>query len=175
MTLKFLLLGASHSDFYLANAIKEFGYELYTSGNYADGLTNCIADKYIPADYSDFQSCLNAIKGVDFDFILPSANDFSYLTTCKINDYISSMSYLDNHEISLIIHRKDLFRSLCKQLSLSSPKLYAILSDRRAYPDNIKFPCVIKPVDLTGGKGVYIAKNTSDLQNYLLNYLRILI
>ena len=92
MTLTFFLLGASHSDYYLATAIKQFGYKLITSGNYAHGLSNCLADEYRPADYSDYSACLAQLSDIEVDYIIPSANDFSFLTSCKINEQIFSKS-----------------------------------------------------------------------------------
>lgn len=167
MSLKFFLLGASHSDFYLAYAIKRLGYSLFTSGNYANGLINCFSDKFFPADYSDLDSSMNVFVESGADYLIPSANDFSYLTACKINDFVSVGANLDSYQTALILHRKDLFRLLCAQLSLPAPKLYAVLPKDSIETVSIQYPCVVKPVDLTGGKGVFIAQNLLDLRNYL--------
>lgn len=166
MALKFLLLGASHSDFYAALAIKQFGHILYTSGSYVSGLSNVISDNYYNVDYKNFEACLELCNALEPDIVIPSANDFSYLTVARIVDNDNSLSNIDCYQTALTLHIKDLFRLFCKHHNLPSPKLYGILNDQEFTDYGLQYPCVVKPVDLSGGKGVKIIANYTQLLSY---------
>jgi len=162
----FLLLGASHSDFYIAHAIKAMGYTLYTSGSYLAGLSACLSDKHFPANYSQYDACLDLVKRISPDYLIPSANDFSYLTTVALNARHRSV-LLDSYNTAILLHHKDQFRLLCKEIDIPSPELYRIVRSVHDIDDSVLYPCILKPTDLTGGKSIHIVYSQSHLMQLL--------
>lgn len=169
--MKTLLLGSSHSDLPMAQLIKSCGHELLTAGTYREGLSNTLSNRYCPVDYSDYDECVELVSHLRPDYIVPSANDFSYLTAVRISDWLYP-DRLDSIETAKTIHYKDLFRLYCHEHSISSPALYQIVGSEGIH--NIKpisYPCIVKSVDLSGGKGIHLANNESELCTSILNSL----
>jgi hypothetical protein len=160
---KTLLLGASHSDFPIAQLIKSCDHQLFTAGTYREGLSNTISDSYHSIDYSDYDACAELVSKIRPDYIVPSANDFSYLTALCISDWLYP-NRLDSIESAKTIHYKDRFRLYCHKHSISSPALYQIVDKNGIHKINsVSYPCMVKSVDLTGGKGICLVKNKADL------------
>jgi carbamoylphosphate synthase large subunit len=164
MTPSFLIVGSSHSDFYIAKAIKDLGYTLYTTGSYIEGICNCLADRYYYSDYSQFDQVSEVVDRLSPDFVIPSANDYSYLTTCRINDRLGSVN-LDNYKTAKSLHLKNSFRRICSDAHIRSPRHWVLTRERSGDIADITYPCIVKPTDLTGGKGICIISSHEQLRS----------
>lgn len=152
---KLLILGGGHSEIPLVKSAKKLGFYVITTGNRRDDLGHKYSDEYVNGDFSDKKEMLELVEKLNVDAISPCANDFSALSCSYIADRLGFTEY-DSYEISKIIHHKDLFREFSQKNNLSSPrsKSFRNIEDVISQLKDFNFPIIIKPVDLSGGKGV---------------------
>ena len=152
---RLLLLGGSHAEIPLIKAAQKLGYYVITTGNARDGLGHPVADKNIFADFSDKEQMLSIARAEGVSAVCSGCNDFALLSTVFVTEKLGLKGH-DSLKISETIHHKDRFRALAEKLEIASPKAVQVKSieDLEKALLTLKFPLIIKPVDLTGGKGV---------------------
>ena len=165
---KILIAGGAHSDIPMIVAAKKLGYHVVTSGNKPEELGHVYSDEYHQADYSDNESMLFLSQQLDIDGICACSNDFSALSSAYVAEKLNLPGH-DLYEISKIIHHKDLYRNLSLNYKLSTPKFSSFdnMKDGLKSIDNLDFPLMIKPVDLTGGKGITKINTTDEVESAL--------
>lgn len=159
---KVLITGGSHAELPMIRYAKAKGWFVITTGNNKDGLGHKEADKYVCGDFSDKEFVYRLAKDEQVDGIISGCNDFAYLSTAYACEKLGLGGH-DSYETACVIHHKDSFRALTASLGIRTPKAVKC-TDRneleKAFSE-LGFPVVVKPVDLTGGKGVKIC-NTRD-------------
>lgn len=163
-----LIAGGSHADIPIIFAAKKAGYKVITSGNNAKDLGHIHSDLYVPADYSDPDAILKIAKDHDIEAIVASANDFSAIS-CS---YVAQQLKLPGHdpvETTKTLHHKDRFRALAQQLKLNIPNAIRITkSEAERIKDlPLVLPVIVKPVDLSGGKGMTKVNTLDQLRGAL--------
>lgn len=161
---KVLVTGGSHSEIPLIEALHKMGYYVITTGNNQDGWGHAEGDEYIRGDYSDADFVLSVARDKRVCGIVSGCNDFAYMSTV----YACEQLELPGHDLvekGRAIHHKDLFRQKQKELGIRCPKFMVFRStdDITSVFENTGFPCMVKPVDLTGGKGIKKCDNEYEL------------
>lgn len=168
MSRRILVAGGSHADIPVILAAKNAGYEVITSGNNPCEIGHPYGDLYAPADYSDPDAILNVAKKHHIDAIVASANDFSALSCAYVAEKLALPGH-DRYKTSEILHHKDQFRALAQQMGLKVPEAIRIAkkeaTEQKELP--LKYPVMVKPVDLSGGKGMTRVETPSQLANAL--------
>ena len=162
---KLLLLGGSHAEIPLIQAAHELGWFVITTGNNRDGLGHPYADKTVFADFSDKDAMLELAKSEDVQAVCSGCNDFALLSTV----YVCEKMGLPGHDS---LHHKDKYRALAKRLGIPTPQAITVKvaekcssemrEDFNAAIAQLTFPIIVKPVDLTGGKGIHRAANIEE-------------
>jgi biotin carboxylase len=155
-----LIAGGSHSEIPLIRAGQALGYFVVTTGNNPSDLGHQYADRYLIADYSDKDALLAVARKINVDVICPGCNDFAALSS----SYVADVLKLPGHDISestKTIHHKDRFREFARRIGLSSPDAVSCQSELEVDQalDMLDAPVLVKPVDLSGGKGIHLASN----------------
>lgn len=152
---KLLITGGSHSEFPVIEAAQRMGWYVISTGNDEGAKGHLIADKYIKGDFSDKEFVYNLAKSEKVDAIISGANDFAYLSAAYACEKLGFRGH-DTYEIARRIHIKNLFREMTYKIGIKSPRIHKCSNeeDCRDAVKEIGFPLLIKPVDLTGGKGV---------------------
>lgn len=160
---KLLLTGGSHAEIPLIQAAHKQGWYVITTGNNTDGLGHMIADKYVQGDFSDKEFVYELAKKEEVDAIVSGCNDFAYLSTAYACQRLNLPGH-DSYETATTIHHKDKFRQLLRELKINTPQAIkcAMESDVQNACNTMGFPVVVKPVDLTGGKGVEICQTIEE-------------
>jgi biotin carboxylase len=159
-----LLLGGGHAEIPLVDAAKEMGWFVTTTGNNPGAPGHQLADRYEPCDFSDAVSVLSVAKSIDCDAVCSGANDFAALSAA----YVAEKMELPGHDplaVAKIVHEKHRFMVMANEIGLSVPLSYEVKNHDEASDavDAINGKVLIKPVDLTGGKGVQEIKNETSL------------
>ncbi len=152
---KMLIAGGGYADIPLILAAKEFGFHVITSGNRPEELGHLYSDEYQPADFSDRDAILSLAGRLKIDAICACCNDFSALSCAYTAERLGLPGH-DPYETSKLIHHKDLYRDFAAAHGIPTPNARGIrdVQEGLCYLGLLKFPVIIKPVDLTGGKGV---------------------
>ena len=161
---KLLLLGGSHAEIPLIQAAQALGWYVITTGNNRDGLGHPYADKTVFADFSDKEAMLELAKSEGVQAVCSGCNDFSLLSTVYVCEKLGLPGH-DSYATSLEIHHKDKYRALATRLKIPTPRAITVTiagTDFAATVANLTFPIIVKPVDLTGGKGIHRAANIDE-------------
>ena len=156
---KLLVLNGSHSDIQLIKAGKALGYYVYTTGNRPDLIGHKYADEYIFGDFSKPEEIYELFKDKGLDAVCSCANDFGAITASYLSDRLGLPGH-DSYETTLILHHKDKFKRFSAEHDIHTPiaSSYERIEDALAAADR-KYPLIVKPIDLTGGKGITRANN----------------
>nr|VFK39986.1 MAG: Carbamoyl-phosphate synthase L chain, ATP binding domain [Candidatus Kentron sp. TC]VFK41208.1 MAG: Carbamoyl-phosphate synthase L chain, ATP binding domain [Candidatus Kentron sp. TC] len=152
---KLLLLNGSHSDIPLILSGKELGYHVITTGNIPELIGHEYADEYHLADFSDCDAILRLAERLKIDAVCSCANDFGAITAAYVAEAMGLPGH-DPHEIALTIHHKDRFKRFSSENALTTPMARGYATPDSALADgaHFSFPLLVKPIDLTGGKGI---------------------
>jgi biotin carboxylase len=157
---KLLLVGGGYADIPLIISAKKLGYYVITTGNRPDDLGHCYSDEYRNCDFSDCEAILALAKKLNISAICPCCNDFSALSAAYTADRLGLPGH-DSYQTATIIHHKDKFREFAGVNNIPSPRAmgFSDLGEAINSIEALSFPSIIKPVDLTGGKGISVVNN----------------
>lgn len=160
---KMLIAGGGYADIPLIQAAQALGFYVITSGNRPEDLGHRYDDECCLADFSDKEAMLKISKTLDIDAICASCNDFSALSAAYVAEQMGLPGH-DPYDTAKIIHHKDLYRSFALENGIPSPYAQGFDSVEAALCalKQFKFPVIIKPVDLTGGKGISTVRHIDD-------------
>ena len=170
---KMLLLGGSHAEIPLIQAAQALGWYVITTGNNRDGLGHPYADKTVFANYSDKDAMLELARAEGVQAVCSGCNDFALLSTVYVCEKLELPGH-DSYATSIEIHHKDKYRALATRLGIPTPRALTVAvansendaglncADFDAAIANLTFPIIVKPVDLTGGKGIHRAANPEE-------------
>jgi biotin carboxylase len=170
MQKKVLILNASHNDERMIRALKELNFYVISTGN-APGLSgHKMCDKYIRADYSDKEKMLEISRELKIDRICACCNDFGVKSAAYVAERLGIPGY-DSYETTLTIHDKDRFKKFCMRNDINSPRAEQFLDVESAkkYAETVKYPIIVKAVDLSAGNGICKADNTREAEMAIEN------
>ena len=160
---KVLVTGGSHAELPLIDELHKLGYTVITTGNNKEGIGHQHADQYISGDFSDINFVYELAEKEQVCGIVSGCNDFAYLSTAYACEKLGLPGH-DSYEMSKKIHHKEQFHQLLGEAGIRVPRHIDCSKEEvlEKY-QQIGFPLVVKPVDLTGGKGVHICYDSSEL------------
>lgn len=166
---RYLMLGCSHSELPIIKKLSEYpNVEIITCGLVASPLCKKYIKKHIHKDYSNFTDCLDIYLNESCDYTIAGCNDFAEFTKSYIDDHIYNNGSENNQNITRLLHHKHNYR---KNLSSLFPDKYPFITVNAADTNENKkivsinfFPCIVKPIDLSGGKGVTKVTDKKDLK-----------
>lgn len=160
---KMLLLGGGHAEIPLIQAAHGLGWYVITTGNAREGLGHPYADKNVFADFSDKDAMLELAKSEGVTAVCSGCNDFALLSTVYVCEKLGLPGH-DSYATSLEIHHKDKYRALATRLGIPTPRALVVrnAAEFEAAIAQLTFPIIVKPVDLTGGKGIHRAANADE-------------
>ena len=160
---KILVIGAGAYQIPLIKRIRELGYMAYcVDGNpNAEGFK--YADAYKNIDVTDCKACLAYAKEIEIDGILT----YGATITLPAVSYIGKMLGLPALPIETAQISKSKFEIKSKLYECGcniNGDFFEMSSVEEAQNYKFNFPCVIKPSDGSGSKGVSVAKNEQELK-----------
>lgn len=168
---RLLLLGGGHAEIPLIQAAKSLGYYVITTGNACEGLGHPYADKNVFADFSDKEAMLQLARNEKVSAVCSGCNDFALLSTVYVCEKLGLPGH-DSYETSLQIHHKDKYRALAEKLGIATPRARVVRNleefreaigiDANPGDTPLQYPLIVKPVDLTGGKGIHRVNNVEE-------------
>lgn len=160
---KMLFVNGNFNDIPLIESAHKFGFYTITSGNDPHGKGHDFSDQYVPCDYSDKEAMLKVAEKLGIDAICSCGNDFGATTAAYVAENLGLPGH-DSYAVSKVFHEKDEFKRVVNEYQLLSPHSAMFTSEEEAakYIKNVRFPQIIKPVDLGGGKGISVAHNPTE-------------
>ena len=158
---KIIILGGSHRDIPLIKASQELGYFVITLGDREYYLGHNYSDKAYKIDFNDLNAVRKVIEAENADYLLPGSGEVSYLNCVKLSHEFNKGNF-DTLEVANIIHNKWKFKDFCFANNISTPE--GVYYNSKTDIEKLSYPLVVKPTDLSGGRGVNIVKNSKELQ-----------
>lgn len=155
---RMLLLGGGHAELPLIMAAQALGYFVITTGNAREGLGHPFANKNVFEDFSNKEAMLELARREHVDVVCSGCNDFALLSTAYVCEKLGLPGH-DSYETSLQIHHKDKYRALAERLDIPTPRAVSVRNRAEFDALHLTFPVIVKPIDLTGGKGIHRAAN----------------
>jgi len=160
---KMLILNGSHSEIPLILEAKKLGYYTVTTGNNKGLIGHRYSDEYIYGDYSDKDEMLHIAKDQKVDAVCSCANDFGAISASYVAEKLGLPGH-DSYKTALLLHQQDNFKVFAKENRIQTPMadIFTDLKGASEKKDACKYPKIVKPVDLTGGKGVSVVTDASE-------------
>lgn len=159
------LLGGKLGDLPIMHFLKQSFGHVTLIGN-EDPQFHNFGFAHLKVDYSNAEEVLKVVKDNNIDFIFPGCNDFAYRTASILKDEFPHQA-IDNYSNFCTIHYKNIFARFAEKHRIPIPPTSEIdgcnLNPNKLFDG----PCIVKPINLSGGKGIRKFKSRGDLIDYL--------
>lgn len=157
---KLLIIGGTQISLQILRAAKKKGLEVYVADYYEDSPCKKYADKSFSVSATDVDGIVSLIKQESIDGVLMGYADVLMQPYVEICEKSGLNCYATTHAIDITSH-KNTFKDYCRLFGIPVVPEYAyddVVSGRAA------FPLIVKPVDNSGARGVYICDNLDDFK-----------
>jgi hypothetical protein len=163
---KILILGGSHSEYPIIRSGINQKHEIFTAGRKRFILVPETSHQYL--DYSNHENVMEHVRNNQIEKIIAGCNDFSAISAADSATLLNIEHDL-TFEIANELHSKNLWLKTFNELGIPVPDFEIINThDEQEIKKNFhKFnqkQIIVKPVDMTGGKGIFLA-NKQNLSN----------
>ncbi|MCL0032434.1 ATP-grasp domain-containing protein [Peptococcaceae bacterium] len=170
---KALILGGSHRDIPLIMAAKKLGFFVITLGDRDYYIGHKFSDKNYKIDFTDLEKVSKVIEAEKIDVLIPGCGEKALLNTVILGKKYKIGNF-DSLEAVNIIHDKWKFKEFCqKRVFINVPKGVKITSCENTVLKNISLPCIVKPLNLSGGRGVCVVKSKDELKSAVKHALEV--
>lgn len=160
---KILIIGGSHRDIPLIINAKELGYYTITLGKLSNYIGYRYSDKNFNIDFKDIEGIKKIIKTENIDYLVPGSGEVPMSIVTKL----SKNGNYDSEKVFKILHSKDLFKDLCIGLNIDVPKGLCVKNSEDI--NFLDFPIIVKPLNLSGGKGITVVNNKEELSSAIVH------
>jgi biotin carboxylase len=171
---RLLIAGGGYAEIPLIRAARGLEYHVITSGNRPDQLGHRHGDEHQCADFSDTDAMLRLAKTAGVDFVCASCNDFSAISCSYVAQEMGLPGH-DSFETSKILHQKDLYRQFALKHGIRTPRARGFddIGEALKGVEDFRFPVILKPVDMSGGKGITTIGSAAEAKEALETAFRI--
>ena len=169
---KALILGGSHRDIPLIMAAKKLGFFVITLGDRDYYIGHRFSDKNYKIDFTDLEKVSKVIEAEKIDVLIPGCGEKALLNTVILGKKYKIGNF-DSLEAVNIIHDKWKFKEFCQKRGINVPKGVKITSCENTVFKNISLPCIVKPLNLSGGRGVCVVKSKDELKSAVKHALEV--
>ncbi|NBV29559.1 ATP-grasp domain-containing protein, partial [bacterium] len=128
------------------------------------------ADKSFFVDYSKAGELATVLQAQQFDYLVPSCNDYSYIACAALAEQRNFMGF-DSFATAKALHSKESFRAITRSLKISSPRFYEVTKSNTDAVKRVSFPLLVKPADSFSGRGMAKVENKAALSAAIKNAL----
>jgi formate-dependent phosphoribosylglycinamide formyltransferase (GAR transformylase) len=162
MTKRALLVGSSFSAAPIFFELKKRGHHVSVCGSAPADPCHQYADQSFYIDYSDRDALLALVEAEQFDYLVPTCNDFSYISCAWVAER-QGFAGFDRYPVATILHTKNAFREEMEKHGLRSPPSRRLAGNATVDPFGMRFPLLVKPVDSFSGRGVTKIADAAEL------------
>jgi biotin carboxylase len=170
---KLLLLGAVPTAIPLIKKARERGIYVISCDYLPENKGHSFANESYYYSTTDVPAILALSKRLQIDGILSFNSDVSAYTSAVVSKALNLPG--NDPEVINTLTQKSLFRQFLRDNHFNAPEFFSIDSKHELVErlSDISFPVIVKPVDLSGSKGVVKVSNREDLFSAAENALRI--
>lgn len=156
---RLLVLGGSDLQVSLIKQAKSLGHYIITCDYLPDNPGHKFADEYFDVSTTDKEGVYNLAKTLELDGISAYASDPAAETAAWVCEKLNLPT--NPYSAVKILSQKDLFRQHMVKHNFLVPKSksFSNYSEALVYSKTLNEKCIIKPVDSSGSKGVFVLDN----------------
>ena len=156
---KILMLGGARAQVPAIKRAKELGYYVITCDYLPDNPGHKFSDEYKNISTVEKEQVLQFAKERGIDGVIAYASDPSAITAAYVADHLGLPG--SSYEAVKMMCEKDLFRKFQRKNGFRTPFFFSLssLGELREVEKEIEFPCIVKPVDSSGSRGVSKVEN----------------
>ncbi len=161
---RILVLGGSHSLIDVVEKAKKLGYYTIVTDYYDTDRSpaKLVADKYYMISLADTDKVVDMIKEENISGVIQGFTD-SYLEYYYEICMKAGLPCYGNLEQFMLCTDKEKFKNICRKYDVPVIPEYDIKSNYKIEDlKQLKYPVIVKPVDNSGSRGVFICYNEQE-------------
>lgn len=158
---KLLILGGTRISLQILEAAKDMGLKVYVTDYNEDSPCKEYADKNFNISATDTDAVVKLIETEKIDGVLMGYADVlmpAYVDICK---KANLPCYANERAVEVTFNKKK-FKEYCREYSIPVVEEY---SYKDVMEDKAKFPVIVKPVDNSGARGIFICNSKKEFDN----------
>lgn len=163
MKKRLLMLGGAWAQIPAIKRAKQLGYYVITCDYLPNNAGHQFSDEYVNISTVEKETVLQYAEQAGIDGIIAYASDPSAVTAA----YVSERLHLPGgcYDAVNMMSEKDRFRAFQREHGFQVPTFFSVTaqSELEKVKEGISFPCVVKPVDSSGSKGVTKVETVAQL------------
>lgn len=157
---KLLILGGTRISLQILQAAKEMNLLVYVADYNEDSPCKKYCDKSFLISAADVDKIVELIRNEGIDGVLMGYADVLMPYYYEICEKSGLPCYLNPKAIE-VTSNKDQFKEYCRKFNIPTVDEYS-LEDVKS--GEAKFPLIVKPVDNSGARGIYICNNKREFE-----------
>ena len=160
---KIIFLNASIHDVPLILEARKQGFYVVTSSNKPDYPGHKYADEFIECDYNDHAGLIKICEREHITAVCCGTSDQAAYHAACLGEYFDWRGH-DSSETIKTLHDKGRFKQFTKKYGIQSPVSHVFINEQDALhaENDMRYPVIIKPVDLAGGQGISVAHDKNE-------------
>jgi len=158
---KALILGANAGQADIIEYLVDEGWEVHACGHKETGPGCTLAHKFHLVDTLDTSAVTDLAKALDVNIVYSVSSDSAIRTATKVAEELN-LPVLLNSKIIDLFHYKEQLRDYLNKNDISKVA-HKVLTGVEQVKDWRKFPCVVKPSDSQGQRGVRLVNYEQEL------------
>lgn len=162
MRKKLLILGGTSISRQIVYAAHEIGLDVYVTDYNEDSPCKKIAEKSFMVSCTDVDAVVQLIKDEKIDGVIMGYADVlmpSYVEICR---KAGLPCYANLHAIEVTADKAK-FKACCRMHNIPVVPEYSFNDVEQG---NVTYPLIVKPVDNSGARGIYICHNKKDFDRF---------
>lgn len=162
MSKRLLVLGGTSISRQIVYAAHELNYDVYVTDYYENSPCKKIAEKSFMVSCTDVDRVVQLIKKENIDGVIMGYADVLMPSYVQICERAGLPCYANLHAIEVTSNKAD-FKELCRNFDVPVVPEYSI---ENVEYGNVAYPLIVKPVDNSGARGIYICGDKTEFDTY---------
>ena len=161
--MKALVLAGGYPQIALINELKSRGITVLLADYYEQPVARKYADKFYQVSTLDVDAITDVAKKEKVDFLITAFTDQALLTVAKVSEILSLPCYID-YKTALNVTNKSYMKEVFAKNGISTAKHLIMAELDEQLIKDLRYPCIVKPVDCNSSKGVKKVCNLNELK-----------
>lgn len=161
MTKTVLILGALAGQADAVEVLRSRDLEIHMCGHVQSGPGVTAADKFHVVDITDVAAVTDLARKINADLVYSVGSDIAMPTVVQVSERLG-LPHFHGSALTDVLRKKELLRSRLDAAGLSPVRFAAVERDA-APPSWQTYPCIVKPVDAQGQRGITVVREPEAL------------
>lgn len=163
---KALILGTNAGQADIINYLNETGWETHACGYKKEGPGCELAHHFHLVNTTDLEAVKDLVQEIGADILYSVSSDSAITTATKVSEELEMPHLLDGKMIDLFNNKHE-FRDFLNKHDIGYTKYIKVNKENKNSIDWDTFPCVVKPTNSQGQRGVQLVNDKESLPEAL--------